>query len=173
MRRGVALLTLLATACGGSPFSVAFSETPSDDAGGAPQVTQPIVTSEDAGPDAVGIVAIVSVATPPDAEAPDASPDVAAFPEASEAAHPTTPDAAPAGHDAAPEASGPIVLSPFRCVSPSMGYVACDSGGGWTVRFSGTQTCDYSHPASVGCLQGSPCEFFQNGATPIEGTCEP
>lgn len=167
MIRSLLFAAIFLPACGGAPFSVAFEVSPNEDAGSdavaVAVIPTPEASSEVPGDTALPVRKDQTVKSWADAG------DVASL----DASGAETSTEAAAPEAAAPEASGPIVLSPFRCVSPSMGYVACDSGGGWTVRFSGTQTCDYSHPASVGCLQGSKCEFFQNGGTPIEGTCEP
>lgn len=165
MRRGVALFALaLATGCGGSPFEV--TPAPAE-----------VPTSDDAGGMAAQPIELATVDATPATPAPEAGPDIPAETgaEAEVDARPTEAEAAPTEAAPLPAEAGPTapaILSPFRCVSPSMGYVACDSGGGWTLKW-GSETCDANHPPAVGCLQGSPCAFSQVGGTPIEGTCEP
>ena len=151
------------TACS-APFTMATADPPADDAGAVEaQATGDAVVLLDASPT-------------PDAT-PDATPDT--FKVEHDAGHPM-PDAGPEpspepSPEPTPEAGPPAYdggpLLPFRCVSPS-GYVACDSGGGWSVRW-GAQTCDASHPATVGCVQGAACEFFQTNGTVYAGTCQP
>lgn len=64
----------------------------------------------------------------------------------------------------------------FHCVVPNVGFVACNSGGGWTVQFTApggaAETCNVTHPATVGCAVGTVCSFYQQAGTPYVGTCQ-
>lgn len=159
---------LLLASCGGAPFTEA-PDPP--DAPYAPDARADLgIRSQAYDSGAPDVSDAPDVQTPDrDAQGDDAYREPEASPQRLDAGAPETGPG-----DAGPQEAGPILN--FRCVVPSVGFVTCTSGGGWTVRYDyagAYVTCDAAHPATVGCVQGNPCEFFQQGSTPYIGTCQP